>query len=77
MVSNVRSVLLTIRKCVREIVREKTDAIPVQIYLEVIAFDEIYIFRRASVDAEGYGPWRKHLIPKDSLQEYNDRNLSQ
>ena len=44
---------------------------------EVIAFDEIYIFRRASVDAEGYGPWRKHLIPKDSLQEYNDRNLSQ
>ena len=32
MVSNVRSVLLTIRKCVREIVREKTDAIPVQIY---------------------------------------------
>jgi hypothetical protein len=44
---------------------------------EVIAFDEIYIFRRASVDDEGYEPWRKHLIPKDSLQEYNDRNLSQ
>ena len=30
MVLNVRRVLLTIRKCVREIVREKTDAIPVR-----------------------------------------------
>ena len=41
MVSNVRSILLTIRKCVREIVREKTDAIPVQIYEEVTAFEKI------------------------------------
>ena len=30
MVSNVRGVLLTIGKCVREIVREKTYAIPVR-----------------------------------------------
>ena len=30
MVSNVRGILLTIRKCVREIVRKKTDAIPVR-----------------------------------------------
>ena len=37
MVSNVRHVLLTIRKCVRE----KTDAIPVQIYEEVTAFEKI------------------------------------
>ena len=43
---------------------------------EVMAFDEIYIFRRASVDAEGYGPWRKHLIPEDSHLKYIDRNLS-
>ena len=41
MVSNVRSVLLTISKCVREIVREKTEAISVQIYEEVIAFEKI------------------------------------
>ena len=37
MVSNVRSVLLTISKYVRE----KTDAIPVQIYEEVTAFEKI------------------------------------
>ena len=41
-----------------------------------MAFDEIYIFRLASVDAEGYGPWRKHLIPEDSHLKYIDRNLS-
>ena len=37
MVSNVRIVLLTISKYVRE----KTDAIPVQIYEEVTAFEKI------------------------------------